>query len=483
VADPITTPMAKLATHHLAIKPGSERALIQGLVGIILERGLCDETVLQKYPQAVEALKLAAAAVSIETTAEQTGIAPERLAEAAEILAKAERGMILFEDGITKRRDGYQNVLNLVDLALVAGCFEKEGAGLNALCEENNEIGVVDMGAASEFLPGALDYQNAEACAKFSKEWREELPTTPSADLARILERARKGEIKALYIVGENPVGTLPASMGVAEALSKIDLVIVQDPFLTETGRLAHVVLPATTYAEKEGSFTSMEGKVNPVRMALEPIGESKPDWEIFSELAWRMNVPLEYGSAKEIHREIAKTIPGYFTTKPEPLPIQLSGYLNNGFAQEANARYDGKLRRDPSADTADYPFTLVLGQILYHSGKYSTQAEGLMKIYNKALLQIGPADAERLQLAAGDKVVLRSPSGEVEVGIEIQPRLPAGVVFFPEHFNTPPVKDLIAAELDPITRVIYHKQGPVAIQTKPKAASAAGGSGQGVSA
>jgi len=483
VADPITTPMAKLATHHLAIKPGSERALIQGLVGIILERGLCDETVLQKYPQAVEALKLAAAAVSIETTAEQTGIAPERLAEAAEILAKAERGMILFEDGITKRRDGYQNVLNLVDLALVAGCFEKEGAGLNALCEENNEIGVVDMGAASEFLPGALDYQNAEACAKFSKEWREELPTTPSADLARILERARKGEIKALYIVGENPVGTLPASMGVAEALSKIDLVIVQDPFLTETGRLAHVVLPATTYAEKEGSFTSMEGKVNPVRMALEPIGESKPDWEIFSELAWRMNVPLEYGSAKEIHREIAKTIPGYFTTKPEPLPIQLSGYLNNGFAQEAQARYDGKLRRDPSADTADYPFTLVLGQILYHSGKYSTQAEGLMKIYNKALLQIGPADAERLQLAAGDKVVLRSPSGEVEVGIEIQPRLPAGVVFFPEHFNTPPVKDLIAAELDPITRVIYHKQGPVGIQTKPKAASAAGGNGQGVSA
>jgi formate dehydrogenase alpha subunit len=234
VADPIQTHMAKLATHHLAIKPGSETRLIQALVKIILDRGLCDETVLQKYPNAVEALKQATAGITIENVAEETGISTEHLAEAAEVLARAERGVILFEDGITKRKDGYQNVLNLVDLALVAGFFEKDGSGLNALCEENNELGLVDMGGASEFLPGALDYQNAEARAKFSKDWREELPNLPSADLAQILDRARKGEIKALYIVGENPVGTLPASMGVAEALSKVDLVIVQDPFLTE---------------------------------------------------------------------------------------------------------------------------------------------------------------------------------------------------------------------------------------------------------
>jgi formate dehydrogenase alpha subunit len=346
----------------------------------------------------------------------------------------------------------------------VSGFFEKEGSGLNVLCEENNEIGLVDMGGACEFLPGAIEVTNDGARARFSAEWREELPNLPSADLSQILDRARKGEIKALYIVGENPVGTLPASMGAAEALSKIDLVIVQDPFLTETGRLAHVVLPATTYAEKEGSFTSMEGKVNPVRMAIEPIGESKPDWEIFSELSWRMGFPLEYGSAKEIHREIAKMIPGYFTTQPERLPIQLSGYLNNGYAGEALARYAVK----PANRPAEYPFTLVLGQILYHSGKYSTQAEGLMKIYNKALLQIGPADAERLQVAAGDTVVLKSPTGEVEVEIEIQPALPAGLVFFPEHFNSPPVKDLIAAEIDPVTRVIYHKRGPVAVERTP---------------
>ncbi|HEY5594171.1 MAG TPA: molybdopterin-dependent oxidoreductase, partial [Nitrospiria bacterium] len=208
VADPIQTHMAKLATHHLAIKPGSETRLIHGLVKIILDRGLCNEAVLQKYPNAVEALKRATAGLTIESVADETSIPVERLGEAAEVLARAERGVILFEDGITKRKDGYQNVLNLVDLALVAGFFEKDGSGLNALCEENNELGLVDMGGASEFLPGAIDYQNAEARAKLSKDWREELPNLPSTDLARILDRARKGEIKALYIVGENPVGT-----------------------------------------------------------------------------------------------------------------------------------------------------------------------------------------------------------------------------------------------------------------------------------
>jgi len=470
VADPMTTPMAKLATHHLAIKVGSEARLVQGLVKLIVDRGLCDATVLQKYPGAVETLKRATAAFTIESVAEETGIPVERLAEVAEILAHAERGVILFEDGITKRRDGYRNVLTLVDLALVSGLFEKDGSGLNALCEENNEIGVVDMGGSFEFLPGGIAYDRAGAHEKFAKQWREELPAGAGTDLAGILEGARSGEIKALYIVGENPIGTLPASMGAAEALEKVELLIVQDPFLTETGEKAHVVLPATTYAEKEGTFTSMEGKVQAVRMALEPIGESKPDWEIFSELAWRMGFPLEYGSAKEIHREIAKTIPGYFTTKPEPLPVDLAGYLNNGFTQETPARYEGS----SSNGSPDYPFTLILGQILYHSGKYSTRAEGLMKIYDRARLQISPADAEALRAAENDTVIVRSPSGRVEVEIEIQPRLPAGLVFFPEHFNTPPVKDLITHEIDPVTRVIYHKRGPVAIERAAAPAGAA---------
>ncbi len=461
VADPITTPIAKLATHHLPIRPGSERWLIQGWVKLILERGLCDPSTVQKYPQAVEVLKRATAGLSIETVQRETGIPVEKLVEAAEILTRSERGVILFDEGITKRPDGYFNVMNLFDLALLAGLLDKEGGGLNALCEENNEVGLIDMGGCSEFLPGAAEYGNAEARTRISKAWRAELPDSNGADLAGILERARKGEIKALYIVGENPVATLPTSMGVREAFSKIEFIISQDPFLTETGELAHVVLPATTFAEKEGTFTSMEGKVNAVRMTMEPLHESKPDWEIFSEIAWKMGLPLEYESAQEIHREIARLIPGYYTTKPGPLPIDPGSYLGNGFRDEAPIRYGAPPRVVP----AEYPHTLVLGQILYHSGKFSTRAEGLMKIYDKAVLMIGSADAERLGVSDKDRVKLRSPQGEVEVAVEVNRNLPAGLVFFPEHFNQPPVKDLIAPEIDPTTRVIYHKRGPVAVE------------------
>ncbi|HSG05566.1 MAG TPA: molybdopterin-dependent oxidoreductase, partial [Nitrospiria bacterium] len=461
VADPVTTKMAQLASHHLPIRPGSERWLVQGLVKTILDKELVEPAVIQKYPEAVKVLKQAAAALSMEKVLEETGIEAEKLTEAAEIFAKAERGVILFDEGITKRPGGYENVLNLVDLALVSGLFEKEGSGLNGLCEENNEIGLIDMGGSSEFLPGGRDVADADARAELTKFWHEELPEPAVTNLAAILDRARKGEIKALYIVGENPLNTLPASMGVKEALEKVEFLVVQDPFLTETGKLADAVLPATTYAEKEGTFTSMEGKVQPVRRAIEPVGESLPDWEIFSNLAGRMGFPLEYGSAMEIKNEIARMIPGYFTRKPNPIKASPGAYLNNGFAVEAPRRYSA----ESNGRSADHPFRLVLGQLVHHSGKFSTRSEGLMKIDGRARLQIGPSDAERLGVAEGDAVRISSSGGSVSLPAEIRETLPAGLVFFPEHFSDPPVKDLIPAEVDPVTGVIYHKAGNVSIE------------------
>ena len=181
------------------------------------------------------------------------------------------------------------------------------------------------------------------------------------------------------------------------------------------------------------------------------------------------MGFPLEYGGAQDIHREIAKIVPGYYHKNPGPLPVRLEGYLGNGYTQQTPLRYVLKTPVRPEG----YPFTLVLGQILHHSGKFSTRSEGLMKIYDRNRLQIGPADAERLGISEGESVRLRSPLGETAVAIEIQPALPPGLLFFPEHFSRPPVKDLIAAELDPVTRVVYHKSGPVALE---KSAAPAGG-------
>jgi formate dehydrogenase (NADP+) alpha subunit len=480
VAAPVKTNMAKLATHHLAIRPTSEGILVQGLLKAILEQGWADEEILKGYPSAIETLKQAVSVLSYEAISARTGIEQAKLFETAELFAKAERGVILCAEGITKQRDGYQNILNLMDLAFVSGKLSRPGSGLNALCEENNEQGAADMGALPDRLPGQQAVTDKNARARFSRGWAEDLPAQEGATLLEIIERARRGEIKALYLVGENPVGTLPASMKIAEALREVSagggFVLCQDPFLTETGRLADAVLPASTYAEKEGSFTNTEGKVQRVRRALDfPIGESKPDWQIFSELSTEIGYPLVYESADQIHQEIARLLPGYYARKQERPKAELEYYLTDNFKEETRQRYAAAAQDVGAPQDPAYPFLLELVPILYHSGKLSTQAEGLIRIYDKRLLQIGPADAERLGIAAGDRVRLSSPAGEAEVPVELNEFLPAGLVLFPEHFNDPPVKDLLSCEVDPITRVPYFKRGRVAIEKLQMAAQTAG--------
>jgi len=469
VADPVKTNMAKLATHHLALKPASEGIFVQGLIKAILEQGWMAQDILESHPSAIEALKEAVSRLSHEAISAQTGIEQAKLFETAELFAKAERGVIVCAEGITKQRDGYRNVLNLMDLAFVSGKLSKAGSGLNALCEENNEQGAADMGALPDYLPGQQSVLDKAVRARISKAWAEELPIQGGATLLEIIERARRGEIKALYLVGENPVGTLPASVKISDALRQVSagggFILCQDPFLTETGQLADAVFPASTYAEKEGTFTNTEGKVQRVRQALEfPIGESKPDWQIFSELSAELGYPLVYENSDQIHQEIARLLPGYYARKQERPKAQLGYYLTDAFKDEIRQRYAASQDITIPPD-AEYPFLLELVPILYHSGKLSTQAEGLIKIYDKRLLQIGPADAERLGVAAGDRVRLKSSLGEVEVSVELNEFLPAGLVFFPEHFNDPPLKDLLVCEVDPVTQVPYFKRGWVTIE------------------
>src|SRR5437016_4784978 len=248
-----------------------------------------------------------------------------------------------------------------------------------ALADEANEQGAVDMGVAPELLPGQALYGDEEARAKFATAWRCSLPPPdPSATLMEIVKRCREGGIKALYLVGENPLATLPASTGVREALEKVQLLICQDPFLTETGRLAHVVLPATTFAEKDGTFTNLEGKVNRVRPALEPFEEARPDWEIFAALGTGLGYPMEYEAAQDVQREIMKLLPGYYNLgEPRPVVPAPEGYLRNGFAHTVAARYAAGAEADGAR-----PFALTIGQVLYHSGKLSTRASGLLQLY-----------------------------------------------------------------------------------------------------
>jgi formate dehydrogenase alpha subunit len=462
VVDSAVTNLGKLGSHPFLIKPGTEGLVIDGLVKATVDLDLVDEESVKKHPQAFAALKSAVSSISVEQVAAKTGLTAEQFKEAASIFAESPRSIILCAEGIVRRPNGYQNVLKLVDLAWITGKLGRPGCGVNTVTEEPNEQGAVDMGVAPEFLPGLASFDDQTMRDKLAKAWDATLPTAGSgAHLTEILNRCRSGHIRALYVVGENPLATLPASMEVRAALDRLDLLVVQDPFLTETGQMAHIVLPATTSAEKDGTFTNLEGRVLRVRQGMDAIGESVPDWQILTALANGMGCQWEYESANDIQSEIMKLLPGYYNLgQPKKLTPTADHYLSNGYMASVAGRY--KTARSESAR----PFTLLMGQLLYHSGKLSTFAPGLMKIApNTGRIRMNAADMERLGLQDGAMVKLTSDRGSLQIGVQVDQSVAPQTCFFPEHFNEPPVKDLMSVDVDAITGVPSFKRTGVTIE------------------
>ena len=464
VADPLQTNMMKLSTHPLQVSFGRFDLLILGLIRAIIGNKWGYQPFIEQYPKAYQALCQSILSLSESEIALKCGIPWEKISEAAELLSKSKRGTIIWGEGIVSREGGWDNLLSLIDLALLTGLLEKPGAGIMPVCEENNEQGTVDMGGVCEFLPGQVPYNDGKD--HFAAFWNKPLPDGVGASLPKIIEKALRGEIKALYIVGENPLETLPESMKARDAFEKIDLIICQDPFLTQTGKRAHFVLPATTFAEKEGTFTNMEGEIRHVRRALDPIGESRTDFKIFSDLSRQMGGDA-YRSPEEISPEIDSCVKGYYGSKRFSWNAShISQYLGNGFAEEVLKRYRYAPPASPVSSHDGRLFQLVLGQLIYHSGKLSTQDEGLMKIYGKPSLRISEEDAAELELKNDDWVRVKSDQGFVELAITITPSLTKGMVWFPEHFTT--LKDLLKVQVDLKTDVPYFKSGPVSIKKVP---------------
>jgi len=454
------TKLLELATQPLILKPGSEGTLIQGLVKAVVAKGLAHPSFSEQSPAAYAALQAALETLSEAAIAEQTGLPWEKIAEAAELLAGSKRGILIWGEDVVSQPGGYESVLRLIDLALLCGLFEKEGAGILPVCEENNEQGAVDMGGVPEFLPGQVLASSDSERQRFASAWKADLfeANNPKNGLSlpEILEAAHRGEIKALYVVGENPLGSLPASLRAQEALEKIDLVVCQDIFMTETAKAADYVLPAATFAEKEGTFTNMAGKVQRVAEAFDPRGEARPDWKIFTNLSKYLDHPLLYRGPEDIRQEISELVPGYFREKK--LEVQAGNYLNGPFASEVLGRYG---LDNPQKENG---FLLSLDQFLYHSGKLTTRDKGLMEIDHHRTLQIGEREAESLGLKEGHRVEVASREGRLELPVEIRPELSGGPLRFPVHFNDPPVKDLMTGDTDPQTHVIYFKKQAVSL-------------------
>lgn len=470
VVDSANTNIAQLASHPLTVRPGTEPLLVKGLVKAAIEQDLIDADATGAHPDAFAALTRAVDGLSLDRVAALTGVTVEQIREAAAVFAEAPRSVVICGEGIVRRPRGYDHVLDLVDLAWVTGKLGKAGCGINTVTEEINEQGAVDMGVCPEFLPGQARFTDEAARTKFAGAWSAELPAAGSgASLMEILEGCRRGEIKALYVIGENPLATLPASADVKGALERVELLISQDPFLTETGQLAHYVLPAATYAEKDGTFTNLEGKVQRVRQALDQIGDSLPDWHIMTALATGLGAELDYESPNDIQREIMKLLPGYYNLgEPRKLTPSADAYLSNGYQAGVGGRYRDAAERwaGPAAPGRDGRFGLIMGQLLYHSGKLSTRASGLITIApNTGRLHLSPQDMERLNLDEDSRVKVTSDQGAVTVGVKGDHSLSAGTCFFPEHFNEPPVKDLMSVEIDGRTGVPYFKLASVTLE------------------
>lgn len=471
VVDSVQTNMAKLGSHPIMVNPGTEGVYIQALVKSVIHQDLIDEEATNAHPDALTALKQATEAYTLEDVSQQTGVDVEQIHETARIFAEAPRSIIICGEGILRHAYGYQHMLHLIDLAWVTGKLGKKGCGINTFTEEANEQGAVDMGVAPELLPGAGSFTDMPLRDTFTQAWGTSLPEAQQgAHLTDILDRCRNGEIKALYVVGENPLETLPASFDVKGALENLEVLICQDPFLTETAKLAHVVFPASTFAEKDGTVTNQEGKVQYLRPALDSLGESTLDWHIMVGMANVLGSPMEYETTQDIQQEIRKILPGYYNLGKAPkVEPNFSHYFSNGYAQDVDSRYSmnekGKAHR---------PFGLRMTQLIYHSGKLSTRASGLMEISpNPKNLRMGSEDLKNLDLTSGERIRVTSDHGSLEMMVAEDTALMPGTCTMSEHFNDPPVKDLMPRHVDPTTGVPYFKLTYVTIEkTSPNEAS-----------
>ncbi len=467
-----------LSTQHITATPEQFHAVILGLLKAIVEPAsigsddppatgrAVDPRLPQEAPAYLKTVTESLQALGWPAIEAAGGASAAALKTAASVLAGGKRVVVLIGQGLLRHASGGASAMNLLDLLILLGRHDQVGCGLAPLAEENNEQGAVELGGVPEFLPGPCDPKDKAARDSLTKHWGEELPLDSGATLPEILEQARAGTVKALFVVGENPVGSLPPSTRVRETLERLELLVCQELFLTETAAQAHVVLPACSYAEKSGTFTNTEGHVQRVRQAIDPIGESRPDWEIVSTLSGLMGFPIEYGDAQEILKEIRAVIPGYGLLGPAPVsnkPNQavVDRYLREGHAADLRARFaiaPGLARPDGGA------LLLCLEQSLFHSGKFSTRSKGLLQVQETGVLLLNPSDAETRGLSDGDRVRVFNVQGSLSTTVCLQARVPAGVARFPDHFDTK-VKPLLSCVMDPLTHVPAYRQAWVQVE------------------
>lgn len=469
VADPREIELVKYATLWLRQKPGTDVALLNGMMNVIIDEGLWAKEYVETRTENFEAMKEVVKHYTPEYAETVCGVPAEDIRRAARIYAGADRAAVLYTMGITQHTSGVDNVKSIANLAMLCGNVGIEGGGVNPLRGQNNVQGACDMGCLPNVLTGYQPVTSDEAREKFEKAWGVSLPATPGLTVIEAMNAAYDGTVKALYIMGENPMLSDPDLSHAEAALKRLDLLVVQDILPNETAQLAHVVLPSACFAEKEGTFANTERRVQRVRKAVEAPGQAKEDGEIIAALSTRMGYPMQYGGAEDIMNEIRTLTPSYAGIRYERLekggiqwPCPTEGHPGTTFLHKDRftrglGLFSAIEHRPPAEEPdAEYPFVLTTGRVLYHyhTANMTKRSAGLMERCPESLVEINPRDAEALGISGGSMVRVTSRRGSLQARPVITERVAPGVVFMNFHFGEAAVNLLTNAALDPIAKI-----------------------------
>lgn len=470
VVDPRRIELAEEADYWLRIQPGTDIPLLNGLMHIIIEEGLENRTFIDERTENFEALRETVKKYTPDYVSRLTGVPVEDLYTVARLYAATDRAMIFYTLGITEHVCGTNNVMSIANLALLTGHLGRPGTGVNPIRGQNNVQGACDMGALPNVYPGYQRVNDPDARAKFEKAWGVSLPGEIGLMIPDMFEKANNGEVKAMYIWGENPVLTDPNSNHIRSGLEKLDFLVVQELFLTETAEYADVVLPAASFAETDGTFTNTERRVQRVRQAIKPL-PGKTNWQIFMSLFERMGYPVQYRNTAEIFSEMSSLTPSYAGISYERIedkglqwPCPTPDHQGTPYLHALNfTRGKGLFKaidHIPPSELPDgeYPFLLSTGRILYHYNVTTPYSTDINSIWPEEYAEVNPLDAARLEVETGSRIKVTSRRGELYTRIQVTDRVPPGVIWMSFHYKESPANVLTSAAVDPISKTGEYK-------------------------
>ena len=489
VVDPRRIHLSRFADIYARPRPGTDVAWINGLMHIILAEGWEDREFIAARTEGLEALRAKVADYAPERVEAITGIEQQQLREIARLYANARRGSIIYAMGITQHVTGTDNVLSLANLAMLTGQVGRRGTGVNPLRGQNNVQGACDTGGLPNVFPGYQPVADPEARAKFGKAWLgegvhpssvRELPAEPGLTVVEMMSAAAEGSLKAMYVLAENPMLSDPDINHVRAALRNLEFLVVQDIFLTETAELADVVLPGSSFAERDGTVTSTDRSVQRVRKAIGPPGDAQADWEIIARVARACGADgFEHGSPKAVFAEMANLTPIYAGISYDRLESEWlrwpcrsphdpgTDFLHGeGFSRGLGAFTPVDYREPAEVPDEQYPFVLTTGRVLfhYHTGSMTRRSPSLDRELREGFVELNPMDARRLGIAEGGRVRIASRRGTIQIKARLTPAAPEGVLFIPFHFAESAANVLTHRNLDPVAKIPEYKVCAVSV-------------------